>query len=337
MGEPKEVRFEMKIGVIGLGSIGQRHVRCLKELGYTDIVALRTKKGTLKKLADDLNFIEETSDIEEFYSKKLDGVIIANPTSFHIASMKVALEKELPIFVEKPISNSLAQLNEIKNYDTAKVTVGFCLRFHEITEAIKKFLSEEGLGRIYKANLYVGQYLPSWHPYAEYQNEYYAREELGGGAIRTLSHEIDLMLHFFGKPKELTASVEKISDLEIDVDDNVIIINKMADNSIVKIELDFLNPESIRSGIIIGAKGKLEYSFSELKVEFTDYNKKKETIYNNKNLNPNKMYISQMKEFIELIKNNKKVRCAVDDSIILMKIIKAAEEPSKKKIWIKVM
>ena len=49
------------------------------------------------------------------------------------------------------------------------------------------------------------------------------------------------------------------------------------------------------------------------------------------------MYISQMKEFVELIKNNKKVRCTVDESVITMKIIKAAEESSKKKTWIEVV
>ena len=40
----------MKIGISGLGSIGKRHARCLRQLGCEDIIALRTKKGTTKTL-----------------------------------------------------------------------------------------------------------------------------------------------------------------------------------------------------------------------------------------------------------------------------------------------
>ena len=69
------------------------------------------------------------------------------------------------------------------------------------------------LGEIHKANLFSGHFLPLWHPYADYRLEYYARKDLGGGVLRTLSHEIDLMHYLFGKVKELFALVEKISKL----------------------------------------------------------------------------------------------------------------------------
>ena len=53
-------------------------------------------------------------------------------------------------------------------------------------------------------------------------------------------------------------------------------------------------------------------------------------------MDSNKMYISQMREFIDLIEKNKKVRCIFDDSVTIMKIIELSEESSKKKTWIKV-
>ena len=74
----------MKLGILGLGSIGQRHVRCLKTLGYDDIIALRTKKGTMKTLPQELDFITEFYDIDEFYSQELDGIIISNILSIYL-------------------------------------------------------------------------------------------------------------------------------------------------------------------------------------------------------------------------------------------------------------
>jgi len=327
----------MKIGIIGLGSIGKRHVRCLRKLGYEDIVALRTKKGTTKTLPVEFNYINELFNVKDFYSNNLDGVIISNPTSLHIETMKIPLEKKIPIFVEKPIADSIEQLREIDDYDLNSVMIGFSLRYNEIINIVKEFIASGKLGRIYKANLYCGQFLPSWHPYADYKKEYYARKDLGGGAIRTLSHEIDLMHYFLGDPKELCASVEKISDLEIDVDDNVYMICKMANHSLASIELDYFNPVLTRRGIIFGSEGTVEYSFSKLNVTFADYNGKIRIIYKNINLDWNKMYIDQMKNFVNFIKNKESLCCTFQDGVNVMKIIKAAEESTRTKTWQKVV
>lgn len=333
MGKPKQAGIKMKIGIIGLGSIGKRHLRCLRQLGYGDIIALRTKKGTTKTLPVEFNCIKEVFNVAGFYSNNLDGVIVSNPTSLHIETMKMPLEKGIPIFLEKPIADSIEQLREIEDYDITSVMVGFSLRYNEIINIVKEFIASGKLGKIYKASLYCGQFLPSWHPYSDYRKEYYARRDLGGGVIRTLSHEIDLMHYFLGNPKELCASVEKISDLEIDVDDNLYMICKMANLSLVSIELDYINPVLTRRGIILGSEGAVEYSFSKSNVTFTDYNGKISIIYENINLDRNKMYIDQMKNFVNFIKNKEGPRCTFEDGVNVMKVIKAAEESAKLKSW----
>jgi len=322
----------MKIGIIGIGSIGQRHVRCLKELGYSDIVAFRTKKGELKKLPDDLNYILEYTNENDFFELPLDGVIIANPTSMHIETMKKPLEKKIPVFVEKPMASFLNQIEYLKPFDTSKVMVGFCLRYHEIIKIVKKFLQENKLGSIYKATLYCGHYLPFWHPYADYTKEYYSKENLGGGVLRTLSHELDLAYYLFGEIQEICGVVEKRSSLKIDVDDSVIAICKMKDNSTVTIEIDYLNPQCKRNGIIFGSKGLLEYNFSG-DITFTDYQCEVKTLYQNKKINPNAMFIEQMKDFVKMIKTNKPIGCTFTDGLYIMKIIDAIEKSWEEKTW----
>ena len=327
----------MKIGIIGLGSIGKRHIKCLRQLGHENIVALRTKEGTTKTLPGKFNYIKEVFNIKDFYSNDLDGVIISNPTSLHIETMKMPLEKGITIFLEKPIADSLEQLKEIEDYDTSKVMLGFNLRYNEIINTVKEFIASDKLGKIYKANLYCGQFLSYWHPYTDYRKEYYARKDMGGGVIRTLSHEIDLMDYFLGNPKELCASVEKISNLEIDVDDNMYMICKMANHSLVNIELDYINPVLTRRGIIFGSEGTVEYSFSKSNVTFTDYNGKICIIYENINLDKNKMYVDQMKDFVNFIKNKESLHCTFEDGINVMRIIKAAEQSTHTKTWQKII
>jgi predicted dehydrogenase len=325
----------MKIGVIGLGSIGQRHIRALKELGYTDIVALRTGKGVLKSLPKELKYVQELTDVKDFYSFDLDGIIVSNPSSLHIDTMKLPLAGEIPIFVEKPLASSLEQTKKLEEYDTSKVMVGFCLRYHEIVQSVNNFISSGKMGKIYKANLYCGHFLPFWHKYADYRKEYFSRKELGGGALRTLSHELDLVHYFFGEIKELCGSVEKISDLEIDVDDNVYIICRMMKNFLVTVELDYLNPICTRNGIIFGANGTLEYSFSG-KVTFTNYKEGTKLSYNNSNIDLDKIFINQMRDFTDFVSKKKKSVCSYEDGLYVMKIIHAVEDSMKCKSWKKI-
>lgn len=327
----------MKIGIIGMGSIGQRHIKCLDRLGYRDIVALRTKKGTTKSLPDEFKYVQEVFNYDEFLSNNLEGIIISNPTSFHIESLKKCISKKIPIFIEKPIADSMSQIKEIDKFDTSKIMVGFNHRYNELINLVKEYILSGKLGDIYKANLYCGQYLPLWHPNADYREEYYSKKDLGGGALRTLCHEIDLMHYFFKMPKELIANLEKLSNLEIDVEDNVYMLGKINNKFLVKIELDYLNPIATKKGTIFGSKGKLDYSllnFSKSSLIFTNHDGKKETLYKNNNLDWNQMFMDQMHNFISFIKNNESMKCNFKQGINVMKVIEAAELSNKLKSWV---
>lgn len=326
----------MKIGIIGLGSIGQRHARNLTRLGYKEIYALRTKKGTIKELPEDLKHIKEIYEENQFYSLKLDGIIISNPTSLHIKTIKKVLKKRIPIFVEKPLASNLDEIKEIKDHDVSKVLVGFDFRYDDVINLVKKFIDEGKLGKVLKANLYCGQYLPMWHPYADYRNEYYSRKELGGGVIRTLCHEIDIMHYLFGVPKEIFGVVEKISNLEIDVDDNTYLICRMKNNALITIEVDYLNPKGIRRGTIFGSKGIIEYTYSKPNVTFTDNKGNAKILYEKEKPDWDKTFTNEIKDFIKLIETGKKPVATFKDGVEVMKVIEKAELSTKSKSWLKI-
>jgi predicted dehydrogenase len=323
----------MRIGIVGLGSIGKRHVRCLKQLGYDDVVALRTKKGATKTLPAEFDYIKEVFNAGDFYSSDLEAVIISNPTGLHIETMKTPLKKGIPVFLEKPVADSIEQVEQVENLDTSKVMVAFMLRHNELINAVKRFIDAGRLGRVYKAHLYCGHYLPFWHRYADYKNEYYSRTELGGGVLRTLSHEIDLMHYFFGTCDEVWAVVGKISDLDIEVDDNALVVCRTSDDSLITIETDYINPLLDRRGQIMGSEGKIEYTFQDNEAVFTSYKEKSEVLYKNSRLLWNQMYLKQMETFINFLTNDGVINCDFQDGINVMKVIEAAEESTRTGTW----
>jgi predicted dehydrogenase len=121
------------------------------------------------RLPGDLGHVAEVWDEEDFWQAGLDAVVIANPTSLHGSALVRAAERGLAIFVEKPLVASLDQLPTLSEPITRRVVVGFCLRFHPLVRAIRRILtagatSPGQLGRVLKARLYFGSYLPRWQP-----------------------------------------------------------------------------------------------------------------------------------------------------------------------------
>ncbi len=313
----------MKIGIIGLGSIGKRHVSHLINLGFEDIVALRTKKGEVKNLPPELLSVQEVYDEDEFYAHDIDGLIISNPTSLHVKYALPTLKKGAKVFIEKPVAHDLHTAQALIPYAN-QLIIGYCMRFSEHVSRIRRFLSQGKLGKLYKASFYRSFYLPKWHPYADYRNEYTARKDLGGGVIRTLSHEIDLMHYLFGQPINVTGVVDKISDLEIDTDDFCFFTCKMKNGARINFELDFLSPDYVNRIEIIGEFGKLV--FDENTIDFSSYNGEKDLVAKYDQNLFDRMYEDQMKDFINFIEISESKNCRLQDSISALEIIEKVEK-----------
>lgn len=330
---------DMRLGIIGLGSIGKRHVRSLSEIGERDIIALRTSKGTTKKLPPDLSYVQECWDSKEFYALSPEGVVIANPTVFHIDAMKEALRREIPVFVEKPLANSFKQVDEIQTDKRHLVMLGLCLRYHPVIRTVMDIIGTGRFGKLYTANLYCGQYLPTWHPYADYRSEYYSRKELGGGVLRTLSHELDLAFLFCGEIDEICSAIGRISDLEIDVEDYATLLCRLSRGSVVTIGLDFLNPRTSRCGMLIGEHGSINYTFDPPSVIFHNRTGEEEHFLganygDNGTSMTNMMYKNQMEDFCAFIREKRRPAADFTDGMRMMAMITAAEESMLNHSWV---
>ena len=245
----------MKVGIIGYGSIGQRHVRNLFSLGYDNIILLRTV-GTGNKYE-----LPELTEMEKFINERLDAVILSNPTGLHAKYIDHLLSTNINILVEKPL---VATMDELELIETRLMTytgfgmTAYNMRFHPVVQEVKTVIDNVVLGKIYSARFHVGQFLPDWRPDRDYRNTYSASVELGGGVLLDLIHEIDLAYHLIGKPDgRVDSRVEKVSDLQIETEDLAEIMYSTSNGTVVTIHLDYLAREYRRYFEIIGEKGTL--------------------------------------------------------------------------------
>lgn len=303
----------MKIGIVGLGSIGRRHAKHLLNSGV-EVVALRTNRGELKESDAD---IKEVYSQQDFLKENLDGVIISNPTSLHIDSSVPYLKEGLKVFIEKPISHSIEDLEKLLP-NANQILVGYCLRFSPLIQTIENEIKD--LGALWKVSFYRSLYLPLWHPYADYRKEYMGRKDLGGGAVRTLSHEIDLMVKWFGKPKSINSVLDKLSDLEIDTEDFAWLSCKFTAGTRVNFELDYLGHNYTNKGVIVGENGTVEYNYStqEIWVNNTKGEQVKHLALSN---DVDNMYQGQMDDFIGFVNGSESNNATFEQAKKSMEII----------------
>ena len=133
----------MKVGIIGLGKMGQNHLNELSKNNHFKINALFDLHKDLN--LNSFNHIFY-NDLEQFLNQNNDIIIIATPTKSHLAIAKQVFYKCKCVLIEKPLALNLQEINEISNLAqkyNVNVGVGFCERFNPAVLALKKELENE--------------------------------------------------------------------------------------------------------------------------------------------------------------------------------------------------
>jgi len=203
----------MKILIVGLGSIGKKHIDAIKKvLPNADIFALRSKK-TVEKYLDVTNLFK----FEEISSENFDFAIIANPTSEHKNTINQLTQFGFLLFIEKPVFSALDSVEVINSISDKRIStyVACNLRFLDSIKFIKGKLKTPRLKKLNEVNVYCGSYLPDWRPNKDVRKSYSANKELGGGVHLDLIHELDYLYWLFGIPKEVKRNFKSQSSLTI--------------------------------------------------------------------------------------------------------------------------
>lgn len=319
-----------KIGIIGLGSIGRRHLRLVRELRPSIIiVALRRREG--KALPEDKIADKVVYTMVDAIADGIQAAVIATPAAYHLGQASELLRAGIHILVEKPLSISMEGINELieTREETGLVSlVGYCLRQDPSAKKFKKILDREDIGQILHVDVDCGSYLPDWRPDQDYHQSVSARKELGGGVLLELSHELDYINWFFGSIKSVSAVLQNSGVLGIEVEDSVDLILQTEGGIPVSVHLDFNTNEHRRKCIVRCSKGDLIWDIFNKKVCWKPPADpvKTDSFLQDKD----EIYRLQLHHFFDCIENNKEPAVSLIDGAKVMQIVEAARESSTK-------
>ncbi|MFA5935771.1 MAG: Gfo/Idh/MocA family oxidoreductase [Patescibacteria group bacterium] len=289
----------MKIGLIGYGSIGERHHRNLTLLKH-EIVVLTKRR--------DVKGVDAESNWRAFAARgPYDVPVVANETFKHVPTLSACLTlKPRAVFVEKPLSQSAQTAAVIaRAYKRAGVSlwVGYNLHFFLPLLRIKKMLTSKKLGKIYAMRVSVGQDLRTWRV-RDYRKGYASSKKAGGGVLLDLIHDINYPAWLLDEPLHAKAAiVKKISRLEISSEDfaESLLISKSG--VIVSLHQDYVRIPVRRSLEIIAEKGSLMWNSEtdELTTSMGGGKQKTEHLPVDRNL----MYVDEMRAFFTRVQSKK--------------------------------
>jgi len=322
----------MKALIVGLGSIGCRHLNNLYQLGLRDLSAFRFRNLTPPIMIPEKVTIY--NDYERALTNHPDIVVIANPSSMHIPYSQQALEAGCHIYLEKPISHNLNDTQELTDLARKKrkvILVGCQLRFHHNLVAIKEWLTQNLIGNIHSVFCDVGEHLPDWHPWEDYRQSYAANENLGGGVILTLIHELDYLYWFFGKITQIYAIGGHKTPLKITAEDTALLSMLTKDKIPIQLRMDYWRQPSVRKLHIVGDRGEISWNYYSGQAILQNENKiiKKSSLPDT--WERNDLFLSIIKHFLDCIENRSKPLIPLTEGIEVLKIALAAKESLKKR------
>ncbi|UCD27285.1 MAG: Gfo/Idh/MocA family oxidoreductase [Planctomycetota bacterium] len=223
-----------KILILGVGSIGERHLRCFKATKRADLSFCETNEKLRKTIADRYEVSGCYNTLEEALndrSKTFDIAVIATPSPLHIPMATQLVQAGINIFIEKPLSTSLDGIQELINLIKKQqviAAVAYTYRSHPALRSMKQAIDEGRFGKPVQVVSVWGQHFPKYRP--AYREIYYTSRATGGGAIQdVMTHAINAGEFLAGPIDRLMADAAHQVLEGVEVEDTVHVIARHGD------------------------------------------------------------------------------------------------------------
>ena len=193
---------------------------------------------------------------------------------------------------------------------------------------MKTLIDSGKIGRVLWLTAEAGQYLPDWRPWQNYRESYSAIRDMGGGILLDGSHELDYICWLMGRPTELTCRAERISNLQVDVEDSAWIHLGFPDRRRAELHLDFVQRTYTRTCKVVAESGTALWDYSSHAVQWYSATEKrwKSTAYA---FDANDMYMAEIRHFLNSVKEQTAPMIDLEQGEAVVKLVEAAKRSSE--------
>jgi predicted dehydrogenase len=217
-----------KILVIGVGSIGERQVRCFQKTERAEISICELNAELRNQIQERYAPREAFGDLDSALADPPDAAVICTPAHLHIPMARQIASAGSSMLIEKPLSVSIDGVDELAReiqQRDLKLSIAYVTRVHPVLQSLRDAILSDRFGRPLELVAVSGQHFPLYRP--TYREIYYTRHETGGGAIQdALTHMLNASEWIVGPVTSLVCDAAHLRLDGVDVEDTVHLVTR---------------------------------------------------------------------------------------------------------------
>ena len=229
----------LRVGLIGLGMMGQHHARVLSTLEGIDFVGVCDPAGDPNSKAQGRKIVKS---VDQLIEMKIDYAMVAVPTVYHLEIGLALANAGIHALIEKPLAQDLESAQKLAHaFNTADLVgaVGYIERFNPALKEARKRIDQLG----------------TLHQIATRRQGPFPARISDVGVVKDLAtHDVDLTAWVTGqKYTNVSARTSYKSGREFE--DMVAIVATLNEGTIANHLVNWLSPIKERMTILTGEKG----------------------------------------------------------------------------------
>lgn len=235
----------MKFLVCGLGSMGKRRIRLLKQIAECEsIVGFDLNQERCDTVSKEYG-ISCYSNLDIVDNDSFDSVVISTSPLSHYEIAKKMLQKRKHVFTEiNLVSDWYDDCLQIANNNNVKLFLSSTLNYRKDIEYIREAVNTSKCKSSYI--YHVGQYLPDWHPWESYKS-FFVNDKRTNGCREIFAIDLPWIVKTFGDVKSFNVVHSKISNLDLNYDDLFILTLEHTNGNVGTILVDVVSRKAVRT------------------------------------------------------------------------------------------
>lgn len=323
-----------KILIVGVGSIGFRHLRCFQSTDRAELSFCEVNPTLRAKVADEMKIDRHYADLESALVNHFDAAVVCTPANLHIPMATRLAEAGIHLLLEKPLSTTLDGIDKLQRLIESRklaCSIAYVLRNNPILRAMRDAVVSGRFGRPVQIYCVSGQHFPTFRP--AYREIYYKDHATGGGAIQdALTHMMNTCEWMVGPIDRLTVDASHQVLDGVSVEDTVHVMTRHG-GAMGSFSLNQYQAPSEMSITVVceGGTARAESHLSRWR-----WMLKPDEPWHDEPFEPfhrDQLFINQANAFLDQLEGRAKPMCTIEEGLQTLRVNLAALASAKSGNW----
>jgi len=319
-----------RVLVIGVGSIGERHVRCFLETGHVDVAICEINETLRGQIAERYSVSSTFAGLDEAIAEGPDAAVVCTPAHLHIPMAIHLAEAGVHLLIEKPLSiaiDGIDRLVDLVDRNTLTAAVAYVWRMHPLLAEMQREIQSGRFGVPVQVIGVSGQHFPFYRP--AYRDVYYKSRATGGGAIQdALTHFVNAGQWLLGPVTRLAADAAHLVLEGVSVEDTVHLIARHG-SVMASYSLNQHQAPNETNMTVVCTKGTLRCELSRNRLLVAKSPTGDLVVQSECQLERDDLFVAQAKSFLDVIAGRAAPVCSLEEGLQTLRtnlaILRAAD------------